>query len=53
MNSCESRAAVAETHVSVVMFIGDRAYKLKKPVAMGFPGLFDTRGPRGSLPARS
>ncbi|HEX6312776.1 MAG TPA: AAA family ATPase [Acidimicrobiia bacterium] len=29
-------AAVAETHVSVVFFVGDRAYKLKKPVAPGF-----------------
>lgn len=29
-------AAVAETHVSVVTFIGDRAYKLLKPVDMGF-----------------
>ncbi|MGQ0432318.1 MAG: hypothetical protein ACT452_07920, partial [Microthrixaceae bacterium] len=29
-------AAVAETHISVVFFVGDRAYKLKKPVAPGF-----------------
>ena len=29
-------AAVAETHVSVTVFVGDRAYKLKKPVALGF-----------------
>ena len=29
-------AAVAETHISVLFFVGDRAYKLKKPVAMGF-----------------
>ena len=29
-------AAVAETHVSVLLFVGDRAYKLKKPVALGF-----------------
>lgn len=29
-------AAVAETHVGVVFFLGDRAYKLKKPVDMGF-----------------
>jgi aminoglycoside phosphotransferase family enzyme/predicted kinase len=32
----ETRAAVAETHVSTVFFVGDRAYKLKKPVALGF-----------------
>jgi aminoglycoside phosphotransferase family enzyme/predicted kinase len=29
-------AAIAETHISVVTFIGDRAYKLKKPVKTGF-----------------
>jgi aminoglycoside phosphotransferase family enzyme/predicted kinase len=29
-------AAVAETHISVLVSIGDRVYKLKKPVAMGF-----------------
>ncbi|MEU8801062.1 AAA family ATPase [Spirillospora sp. NPDC048819] len=29
-------AAVAETHIGVVFFIGDRAYKLKKPVDLGF-----------------
>jgi hypothetical protein len=29
-------AAVAETHISVVFFVGDRAYKLKKPVSPGF-----------------
>jgi aminoglycoside phosphotransferase family enzyme/predicted kinase len=28
--------AITETHVSVVVFVGDRAYKLKKPVAPGF-----------------
>src|SRR5690348_17141835 len=32
-------AAVAETHVSVVVFVGDRAYKLKKPVDLGFVDL--------------
>ena len=30
------RAEIAETHVSVITLIGDRAYKLKKPVAPGF-----------------
>ena len=29
-------AAVAETHAGVVFFLGDRAYKLKKPVDLGF-----------------
>jgi uncharacterized protein len=29
-------AAIAETHSAVVAFIGDRAYKLKKPVDLGF-----------------
>jgi hypothetical protein len=29
-------SAIAETHVSVVVFVGDRAYKLKKPVRFGF-----------------
>ncbi len=29
-------AAVAETHSGVVFFVGDRAYKMKKPVDLGF-----------------
>ena len=29
-------AALAETHSAVVVFLGDRAYKLKKPVDLGF-----------------
>jgi aminoglycoside phosphotransferase family enzyme/predicted kinase len=29
-------AALAETHSAVVFFVGDRAYKLKKPVDLGF-----------------
>jgi aminoglycoside phosphotransferase family enzyme/predicted kinase len=29
-------AAVVETHASVVTFVGDRAFKLKKPVDLGF-----------------
>ena len=32
----EPFAAVAETHSAVLFFAGDRAYKLKKPVALGF-----------------
>ena len=27
---------IAETHSAVVFFVGDRAYKLKKPVDLGF-----------------
>jgi aminoglycoside phosphotransferase family enzyme/predicted kinase len=29
-------ATIAETHISVVVCVGDRAYKLKKPVSLGF-----------------
>ena len=29
-------AGVAETHSGVVFFVGDRAYKLKKPLDLGF-----------------
>jgi uncharacterized protein len=29
-------AAVAETHAATVVFLGDRAYKVKKPVDLGF-----------------
>jgi aminoglycoside phosphotransferase family enzyme/predicted kinase len=29
-------AAIAETHSAIVVFIGDRAYKIKKPVDLGF-----------------
>ncbi|GLZ09340.1 hypothetical protein Acsp03_68060 [Actinomadura sp. NBRC 104412] len=29
-------AAISETHIGVVFFVGDRAYKLKKPVDLGF-----------------
>lgn len=31
-----SPAALAETHSAVVVFLGDRAYKVKKPVDLGF-----------------
>ncbi|MFF4397287.1 AAA family ATPase [Streptomyces sp. NPDC001480] len=31
-----TRAAVYETHTAVLFFVGDRAYKLKKPVELGF-----------------
>jgi uncharacterized protein len=29
-------AGLAETHAALVFFVGDRAYKLKKPVSLGF-----------------
>jgi aminoglycoside phosphotransferase family enzyme/predicted kinase len=38
-------AAMAETHISVLFFVGDRAYKLKKPVRFPFAD-FTTRGAR-------
>lgn len=37
--------AVVETHAGVVFFLGDRAYKLKKPLDLGFVD-FRTRGAR-------
>ncbi|WP_327341515.1 AAA family ATPase [Streptomyces europaeiscabiei] len=30
------RAEVCETHTAIVFFVGDRAYKVKKPVDLGF-----------------
>jgi len=41
-------AALAETHVSVVLFIGDRVYKLKKPVRMAFLD-YSTRAAREAV----
>lgn len=32
----DARPGVAETHSAYVFFVGDRAYKLKKPVDLGF-----------------
>lgn len=34
--STTPRAAVRETHIGVVVLVGDRAYKFKKPVNLGF-----------------
>jgi aminoglycoside phosphotransferase family enzyme/predicted kinase len=34
--ACDSAPAVAETHVGMVVMIGDRAYKTKKPVRTAF-----------------
>jgi aminoglycoside phosphotransferase family enzyme/predicted kinase len=41
-------AALAETHVSVVIFIGDRAYKLKKPLRTAFLD-YSTRAAREAV----
>jgi aminoglycoside phosphotransferase family enzyme/predicted kinase len=40
-----SEAGMAETHISVLFFVGDRAYKLKKPVQFPFAD-FSTRAAR-------
>ena len=37
--------AVTETHTALVFFVGDRAYKMKKPVSLGFLD-FSTRSQR-------
>ncbi|HEU5161029.1 MAG TPA: AAA family ATPase [Streptosporangiaceae bacterium] len=34
--SARAGVDVAETHAAIVFFVGDRAYKLKKPVNLGF-----------------
>ena len=39
------QAGVVETHISVLFFVGDRVYKLKKPVSTGFLD-FSTRDAR-------
>ncbi|HUN30525.1 MAG TPA: gluconate kinase, partial [Trebonia sp.] len=39
----EPYAQAAETHSAVVFFAGDRAYKLKKPVNLGFLDFSTTR----------
>ncbi len=44
----EPFAAVTETHSAAVFFAGDRAYKLKKPVALGF---LDFTSPRARAEA--
>jgi aminoglycoside phosphotransferase family enzyme len=36
-------AEVVETHVSVLFFVGDRVYKLRKPVRFGFVDFTDRR----------
>jgi aminoglycoside phosphotransferase family enzyme/predicted kinase len=41
-------AAAVETHISVLFFVGDRAYKLKKPVRFDFLD-FSTRAQREAM----
>jgi hypothetical protein len=36
-------ARVIETHISVLVFVGDRVYKLRKPVRFGFLDFTDRR----------
>ncbi|MFE9256982.1 AAA family ATPase [Streptomyces sp. NPDC006879] len=40
------RAELRETHTAVVFFVGDRAYKLKKPVDLGFLDYTTVQGRR-------
>ncbi len=47
METEPTRAAVHETHVSTVFFVGDRAYKLKKSVHLDFLD-FSTRARRAA-----
>lgn len=35
-DATDTAASVAETHSAVIVFLGDRAYKAKKPVDLGF-----------------
>src|SRR5262245_17642403 len=39
----ETGATITETHISVLVSIGDRVYKLKKPVALGFLDFSDRK----------
>ena len=45
-------AQVRETHTGVVVLVGDRAYKAKKPIADRFPRLQHSRSSRTRLRAR-
>jgi uncharacterized protein len=48
MNDTSPPADVRETHVSVLFFVGDRVYKLKKPVTLDFLD-FSTRAAREAV----
>ncbi len=43
-------AAVKETHSAALFFLGDRAYKIKKPVDLGFLDFRIARDTRGRVP---
>ena len=45
-------AEVRETHSAVVVFVGDRAYKVKKPVDLGFLDFREPGGASGGVRAR-
>ena len=48
----ETYADAVETHSAVVYFAGDRAYKLKKPVNLGFLDFTQPGGASGGVRAR-
>jgi aminoglycoside phosphotransferase family enzyme len=47
----EGFVATRETHAAVVFLVGDRAYKLKKPVNLGFLEFHDLAGSAGGVSA--
>ena len=51
-NSEGARPGVAETHSAFVFFVGDRAYKVKKPVDLGFLDFRPARHEKPSATAR-
>ena len=53
MSGSEPYAGAVETHCGVVLFIGDRAYKLKKPVAFAFVDFSTVAARRRACEARS
>ncbi len=44
-----SQTAVVETHISTLFFVGDRVFKLRKPVRVRVPRLPLTEQPSGRL----
>ena len=48
MGASSRPAELAETHISVIIFVGDRAYKLKKPVRTAFLD-YSTRAAREAI----
>ena len=35
-NGAHSQLRIAETHISILVFVGDRVYKIRKPVRFDF-----------------